>query len=75
MNYYLARDYKAKNIHTAGSKARRDIEQIMEGMGFHPAGSRPTVSKSRLLHFIRTIAIVVANMITEWKNVLKNLPR
>lgn len=24
---------------------------------------------------IRTIAIVVANMITEWKNVLKNLPR
>ena len=59
MNYYLARDYKAKNIHTAGSKARRDIEQIMEGMGFRPAGCRPTVSKSRLLHFIRTIAIAI----------------
>ena len=59
MNYYLARDYKYKHLNDAGSKARMDIERIMEKMGFRPAGRQRTISKNRLRHFILTLAIVL----------------
>lgn len=57
--YYLARDYKFKHLHDAGSKARMDIEQIMEAQGFLPAGKQSSISKNRLRHFVQTLAIVM----------------
>lgn len=60
MNYYLERDYKYKHINDAGSKARLDIEQILDGLGFLSAGGwHKTITKNRLLHFLLTLAIVV----------------
>lgn len=58
MKYYLPKDYKHKRIHDAGSKARMDIESIMEEIGIIPIGKAHKISKNRLLHFIRTIKIV-----------------
>lgn len=58
MKYYLPKDYKYRHIHDAGSKARMDIENIMEGIGILPVGKAHNISRSRLLHFIRTIRIV-----------------
>ncbi len=56
--FYLSRDFKYKHINDAGSKARRDIEQVMNKMGFQPAGKGYSISKNRICHFIRTIALV-----------------
>lgn len=58
-NYYLSKDYKHKNINDAGNKARLDIEQIMEKIDIYPLGKRRTISKNRILHFIRTITFVL----------------
>lgn len=58
MKYYLPKDYKFKNIHDAGSKARMDVERIMEESGIIPVGTAHNISKNRLLHFIRTIKMV-----------------
>lgn len=58
-NYYLSKDYKHKHINDAGSKARMDIERTMNEMGFQPAGRCHTISKNRICHFIRTLAIVM----------------
>lgn len=60
MRYYLTRDYKYRHIHDAGSKARWDIEQIMDELGFRPIGSLHSISKNRLCHFVRTLANVVS---------------
>lgn len=59
MNYYLARDYKVKRIHDAGSKARMDIEDIMLGMGMTPVGRHHGVSRSRIRHFLVTLLNVL----------------
>ena len=59
MIYYLSRDYKSNHINDAGSKARLDVEQVMDQLGFSPAGKRHSITKNRLFHFVRTIAIVV----------------
>lgn len=59
MIYYLSRDYKSNRINDAGSKARLDVEQVMDQLGFSPAGKRHSITKNRLFHFVRTIAIVV----------------
>lgn len=59
MNYYLPRDYKYKRINDAGSKARTDIEKIMECQDIHPIARPRTISKNRILHFIRTLIIMV----------------
>lgn len=59
MNYYLSRDYKFSHLNDAGSKARRDIEHTLDGMGFLPVGGKHTVSKNRILHFFRTLSIVM----------------
>lgn len=59
MNYYLPRDYKFKHINDAGSKARMDIERIMERQGILPIAKPRTVSKNRACHFIRTLAITM----------------
>lgn len=66
MNYYLARDYKCKRINDAGSKARLDIERIMDRLGFLPAGRNSTVHSNRVSHFIVTLAIIVG-MVTRVK--------
>lgn len=58
MKYYLPKDYKYKHIHDAGSKARMDVERIMEESGIIPIGKAHKISQNRLLHFIRTIKIV-----------------
>lgn len=68
MIYYLSRDYKYKHINDAGSKARLDIEKIMDGLSYLPAGRHYTISKNRLLHFIRTIIIVIRMLICIRKN-------
>ena len=34
MIYYLSRDYKSNRINDAGSKARLDVEQVMDQLGF-----------------------------------------
>ena len=59
MIYYLSRDYKSNRINDAGSKARLDVEQVMDQLGFSPAGKHHSITKNRLFHFVRTIAIVV----------------
>ena len=59
MIYYLSRDYKSKRINDAGSKARLDVERTMDRLGFLPAGRRHSISKNRLRHFVRTLAIVL----------------
>ena len=59
MIYYLSRDYKSNRINDAGSKARLDVEQVMDQLGSSPAGKRHSITKNRLFHFVRTIAIVV----------------
>lgn len=59
MIYYLPRDYKFKRINDAGSKARMDIERILDHSGYIPAGKYKTISKNRIIHFIQTIAIVI----------------
>lgn len=59
MIYYLSRDYKSKRLNDAGSKARLDIEQTMDRLGFSPAGRHHSVSKNKLCHFVRTLAIVL----------------
>lgn len=59
MKYYLPRDYKYKHINDAGSKARMDIERIMEGIGIQPIAKPYTISKNRICHFMRTLAIVM----------------
>lgn len=58
MKYYLPKDYKYKHIHDAGSKARMDVESIMEEIGIMPVGKAHKISRNRLLHFIRTIKTV-----------------
>ena len=63
MNYYLARDYKSKRISDAGSKARLDIERIMDRLGFRPAGKTRTVSRNKLNHFVRTLTIVACMLL------------
>lgn len=57
MKYYLSRDYKIKLINSAGSKARMDIEQILNQNGYIAIG-KSSVSKNRIRHFILTLAIV-----------------
>lgn len=57
--FYISKDYKYKRINDAGNKARLDIEQTMNKMGFLPAGKQCTVSKNKLLHFIRTLIFVI----------------
>ena len=39
MIYYLSRDYKSNRINDAGSKARLDVEQVMDQLGFSPQGN------------------------------------
>ena len=56
--YYLSRDYKYKRLNDAGNKARLDIEQTMDKIGFLPIGKRRTISKNKILHFFRTLAFV-----------------
>lgn len=59
MRYYLPKDNKIKHINDAGSKARRDIEDIMARMGLCPIGRHHGVSKSRIRHFAVTLMSVV----------------
>ncbi len=66
MRYYLARDYKFKHLNDAGSKARMDIEHIMNEMGLCSIGRHHGVSKSRLSHFVITL-MNVARMIVKVK--------
>lgn len=40
MNCYLSRNYK--NLNGAGSKAKTDMEQIMDSMGFKNIGLKRT---------------------------------
>lgn len=58
MIYYLPKDYKFKRINDAGSKARIDIEYIMNLSGFTPVGKNGVISKSIFKHFISTLAII-----------------
>lgn len=67
-NYYLTRDYKFKHINDAGSKARLDIEQIMDNMNIHSAGEPHTISKNKISHFIRTLLIVMRILTRVSKN-------
>lgn len=79
MIYYLSRDYKSNRINDAGSKARLDVEQVMDQLGFSPAGKRHSITKNRLFHFVRTIAIVVRMLLYVNKgdvliyNILRNI--
>ena len=57
--YYLPRDYKHKHLNDAGNKARLDIEKTMDKMGYQPIGNYSTISKNRILHFLRTITFVL----------------
>ena len=59
MIYYLPKNYKFKRINDAGSKARIDIERIMDFSGFVPTGKHKAVSKNRLSHFIQTLTTVL----------------
>ena len=59
MNYYLPKNYKSKRVNDAGSKARMDVERILDGLGFQALGKRGAVSKSRVRHFVVTLANVV----------------
>lgn len=59
MIYYLPKNYKFKRINDAGSKARIDIERIMDLSGFVPTGKHKAVSKNRLSHFIQTLTTVL----------------
>ncbi len=59
MIYYLPRDYKNKNINDAGAKARFDIEKTLNKQGILPTSKGNHITKNRLLHFIRTICIVI----------------
>ena len=59
MNFYISRDYKHKYFYGSGVKARRDIERIMDNIGFRPAGLHYTISKNRIRHFLLTLVNVI----------------
>lgn len=57
MIWYISRNYK--NRTSAGNKAKTDIEEIMQKMGFRNAGFPQTTYKNPLLHFIMTLLDVL----------------
>lgn len=59
MNRYLSRNYNG--LASAGNKAKTDIENTMESLGFKNAGLPRTTSSNKILHFILTlIGVLVA---------------
>lgn len=58
---YISRDYRDKN--SAGNKAKTDIEQIMDSMGFVNIGFRQSVGSNSLVHFIRNLFGVAKAML------------
>lgn len=57
MIWYISRNYKNKT--SAGNKAKTDMEQVMQEMGFGNAGLPQTTYKNTVLHFIFTLLSVL----------------
>lgn len=57
MNCYISRNYRS--MKSAGSKAKTDIERIMEDMGFRNVGLSQTSCHNRLLHFLLNLSGVL----------------
>ena len=54
---YLSRNYN--RTESAGGKAKMDIENIVESMGFHNVGLRRTTAQQPIFHFVLTLSGVL----------------
>jgi hypothetical protein len=66
MNYYISRNYK--DISGAGNKAKTDIEQIMDRIGFKNVGLPMSVSRSKIKGFFYTLASMLKGVASLHRN-------
>lgn len=66
MNCFLSRNYKG--VSSAGNKAKIDIENTMEKMGFKNIGIRRTYSRNSIVAFILTLCGVLKVFFSIHKN-------
>ncbi len=59
---YISRDYREPN--SAGTKAKSDIETIMDRMGFANIGFKRTLDSNVVMHFLRNLLGVAKAMLT-----------
>lgn len=63
---YISRDYREPN--SAGTKAKSDIETIMDKMGFVNIGFKRTVDSNEVMHFLRNLFGVAKAMVAMKKD-------
>ncbi|MDR1089555.1 MAG: galactofuranosyltransferase [Prevotella sp.] len=57
---YISKNYPG--ISNGGTKGKRDMERIMDGMGFINIGCRPTFTKNKILGFLYTLRSVIVGL-------------